>query len=233
MIGRQPPAGLVSACESGVPVLLAVLVAWLGWVALKYVARSASIGSLARRMRASAGAKRAARDGARAAHDALPRASDALRDEVLACTAGEIAERVHAGALSAADVTAVYCGAAAAADAELRCNTEEFYEEALKTAAAWTRAPGGAPRLLDGVPISVKDQFSQRGADATCGLAAHVFAPEAEDGLLVELLRDAGAVPFVRTNVPQALLLPESDNAVRRGQCCCCLLLLLLLLWKF
>ena len=110
---------------------------------------------------------------------------------------------------------AVYCTAAAAADAVLRTNTEEFFPEALEAAGAWTRQCGAAtPRLLDGVPVSIKDQFVQRGADSTCGLAAHVFDPAEADGVLVELLRDAGAIPFVRTNVPQALLLPESDNAV-------------------
>lgn len=30
----------------------------------------------------------------------------------------------------------------------------------------------------------------------------------------MELLRDAGAIPFVRSNVPQALMLPETDNNV-------------------
>jgi Asp-tRNA(Asn)/Glu-tRNA(Gln) amidotransferase A subunit family amidase len=35
-----------------------------------------------------------------------------------------------------------------------------------------------------------------------------------EDGLLVRLLKQAGAIPFVKGNVPQSLLLPESENAV-------------------
>jgi amidase len=30
----------------------------------------------------------------------------------------------------------------------------------------------------------------------------------------VTLLRDAGAIPFVKTNVPQALLVAETDNAI-------------------
>jgi Asp-tRNA(Asn)/Glu-tRNA(Gln) amidotransferase A subunit family amidase len=40
------------------------------------------------------------------------------------------------------------------------------------------------------------------------------FQPSEVDGLLVELLRDAGAIPFVRTNVPQCLMVPESDNVI-------------------
>lgn len=68
--------------------------------------------------------------------------------------------------------------------------------------------------LLEGIPISVKDQFYQKGADSTCGLAVRCFQPATEDGLLVELLVSQGAIPFVRTNVQQSLLLPESDNIV-------------------
>ena len=49
----------------------------------------------------------------------------------------------------------------------------------------------------------------QRGADLGCGLSALTFAPAASDGVLLACLRDAGAVPFVRTNVPQGLLMSE------------------------
>lgn len=65
-------------------------------------------------------------------------------------------------------------------------------------------------KLLLGLPISVKDQFVQKGCDSTMGLAVRCFNPAAEDGLLIHLLRAQGAIPFVRTNVPQSLLLPES-----------------------
>ena len=30
----------------------------------------------------------------------------------------------------------------------------------------------------------------------------------------MSLLREQGAIPFVRTNIPQALMLPESFNAI-------------------
>jgi Asp-tRNA(Asn)/Glu-tRNA(Gln) amidotransferase A subunit family amidase len=38
--------------------------------------------------------------------------------------------------------------------------------------------------------------------------------PSVEDSILVSLLKSAGAIPFCRSNVPQCLMLPESDNAI-------------------
>ena len=112
--------------------------------------------------------------------------------------------------------------------AGLDLNAEECFHEALDAAktvrtdrnarlpAADEAAQPGV-QLLRGVPLSVKDQYYQRGYDSTCGTACKAFKPAAQDGLLVELLRDAGAIPFVRSNVPQCLMLPESDNAVVRA----------------
>lgn len=47
------------------------------------------------------------------------------------------------------------------------------------------------------------------GYDSTCGLAVRTFAPAPADAVLVSLLKEQGAIPFVRTNVPQLLMLPE------------------------
>ena len=59
------------------------------------------------------------------------------------------------------------------------------------------------PRLLEGVPISVKDSITQRGYSATCGTEVRCGIVHEQDSLLVTLVRDQGAIPFVRTNVPQ------------------------------
>lgn len=50
------------------------------------------------------------------------------------------------------------------------------------------------------------------GWDSTIGYSAWVGQPLKEDSALVRLLRDAGAVPFVKTNVPITLLSFESRN---------------------
>jgi Asp-tRNA(Asn)/Glu-tRNA(Gln) amidotransferase A subunit family amidase len=69
------------------------------------------------------------------------------------------------------------------------------------------------PAPLEGVPLSIKDDYDQGGFDNTCGLAARCGRPLLRNGLMVDLLCDAGAIPFCRSSTPQALLLPESMSA--------------------
>jgi len=67
---------------------------------------------------------------------------------------------------------------------------------------------------LHGLPMSLKDQVNQKGFDSSCGQLSRCGLPKAEHGLLASMLIEAGALPFVRTNVPQMLLLPETTNAI-------------------
>ena len=121
----------------------------------------------------------------------------------------------QAAALAARAVTAVELTRAAIARCHavgyaLNAITEELYASALEAAAASdARRAAGAPPLsaIDGLPVSIKDVFEQRGCDTTLGLAVRTLQPAAADGLPVALLRAAGAVLLVRSNVPQCLML--------------------------
>ena len=62
--------------------------------------------------------------------------------------------------------------------------------------------------------MSLKDTFKIKGYDASIGLAALAFKPAAENALLVDVLLDAGAVLFCKTNVPQTLMALDSHNNV-------------------
>lgn len=53
-----------------------------------------------------------------------------------------------------------------------------------------------------------------QGHDACIGYSAWVGKPAQRDSALVRLLRDAGAIPFVKTNIPITLLSFESNNDV-------------------
>ena len=121
----------------------------------------------------------------------------------------------QAAALAARATTSVELTRAAIARCHaigfaLNAITEELYASALEAAAASdARRAAGAPPLsaIDGLPVSIKDVFEQRGCDTTLGLAVRTLQPAAADGLPVALLRAAGAVLLVRSNVPQCLML--------------------------
>lgn len=65
---------------------------------------------------------------------------------------------------------------------------------------------------LHGVPISLKDTFRVKGYDASLGVASLAFDPAKENSLLVDILLEAGAVLYVKTNVPQTLMALDSVN---------------------
>ena len=70
--------------------------------------------------------------------------------------------------------------------------------------------------LLHGIPISIKDLFWQKGFLATVGCAFLCKDSDRadEDGVIVKLFRNAGAIPLVRGNVPQSALSLHTDNLV-------------------
>ena len=72
----------------------------------------------------------------------------------------------------------------------------------------WARKLDNLPRKgpLHGLPFSVKESVSITGYDCTLGVSKFLNLPESEDAAIVSALRDLGAIPFCKTNVPQTLL---------------------------
>ena len=74
------------------------------------------------------------------------------------------------------------------------------------------RYAGGEARVLDGVPITIKDLITTRGIRTTFGSKLYAdFVPE-NDAVLVERLRDAGSVMLGKTNTPEFGLVAVTDN---------------------
>ncbi|KAJ8481355.1 hypothetical protein ONZ51_g6055 [Trametes cubensis] len=129
--------------------------------------------------------------------------------QLLACPASEIVARVQAGALAPIDVLLAYSKQALRAHAATNCLTEVL----IARAEAWAQTCNTQGPLA-GMPVSVKDTVGFEGEDACIGYSAWVGRPMKKDAALVRLLKDAGAVPFVKTNVPITLLSFESANDV-------------------
>ncbi len=88
-------------------------------------------------------------------------------------------------------------------------------DEAAEAAAATADeavAAGVELGLLHGVPVSIKDQFEVMGAPSTWGLPSRADRRSTREGPLVTRLRGAGAIPFVKTNVPVMLMETETHN---------------------
>lgn len=130
-------------------------------------------------------------------------------------TASEIVQRIAKGEWTSSQVLEAYIARSAMAQAETNCLTEVLYEDArerakeLDTEFASTKTLRGP---FHGVPVSVKDHYRIEGYDATVGFTAWANNPGKKDACLVSQLRAAGAIIFVKTNVPQTMFAFECSN---------------------
>lgn len=91
----------------------------------------------------------------------------------------------------------------------MNCLTEIFVERALARAAELDDAlkkTGKVVGPLHGLPISLKDQLCIKGLETTVGYVSWIGKYAEKNAILVDILEECGAVPFVRTNVPQTLM---------------------------
>ncbi|OJA10625.1 hypothetical protein AZE42_05697 [Rhizopogon vesiculosus] len=129
--------------------------------------------------------------------------------EILSQSVSSLVAAVQTSSLSPSDILVAYSKKALQAHAQTNCLTEVMIASAENWAITANRS---GP--LAGVPVSLKDLVSVKGWDSSMGYSALVGKPMAADGALVRLLRDAGAVPYVKTNVPMTMLSLESTNDV-------------------
>ncbi|OBZ80049.1 Acetamidase [Grifola frondosa] len=118
---------------------------------------------------------------------------------------------------SSVEVTTAFYKRAIIAHQLVNCLTEIFVERALARAAEldkYLKETGKIVGLLHGLPISLKDQICMKGLETTMGYVSWIGKYADHDAALVEILYASGAVPFVRTNVPQTLMWPETFNNI-------------------
>ena len=124
-------------------------------------------------------------------------------------------ERLWSGALRPSELARRAIHWACVIDAHYHCVTEQPFEEALDHASELdTAVREGDPPLLWGVPVTVKDSIEIRGRDSSCGALRRCHRPSPRDGAVARRLRRAGAVLVAKSNVPQVMMLPESDNRI-------------------
>lgn len=74
--------------------------------------------------------------------------------------------------------------------------------------------PSNAKGAFYGIPLSVKDNYQIKGYDTTLGCSKYLGEPATENSTLIEFLIKNGAIPFVKTNIPQTLVSWETNNPI-------------------
>ncbi|XP_044297366.1 vitamin D3 hydroxylase-associated protein-like [Varanus komodoensis] len=68
--------------------------------------------------------------------------------------------------------------------------------------------------LLFGVPVSIKDHIGCKGHISTCGFVQCLDQVEKDDSVIVKVLKKQGAIPFVKTNIPQSMINYDCSNLI-------------------
>lgn len=156
------------------------------------------------------------------------RPEDETDRRILDAPVAAIASNVQTGTWTPSAVLRAYVRAALAAHARTNCVTEVLVEDGRRAAAALeimlvdakdtTTAKTAKTLPLAGVPVSLKDTVCVAGYDACIGYGAYAGRPALTDSALVRLLRDAGALLYVKSASPITLLSFESCSSVF-GRC--------------
>jgi Asp-tRNA(Asn)/Glu-tRNA(Gln) amidotransferase A subunit family amidase len=128
--------------------------------------------------------------------------------EIINYDVASLVGKVQSGDLDPEDVLLAYSKKALDAHRKTNCLTEVMISKAQTLARECNRA---GP--LAGMPVSVKDTVGVAGYASSIGYSSPSWlVPFQKDAAIVRLLRDAGAYPFVKTNVPITLLSFESSS---------------------
>lgn len=123
----------------------------------------------------------------------------------------ELVDEVHKDPSKASDLLLTYGKVALKAHEKTNCVTEVLIKDAEK----WIKEGSvNFKGSLAGIPVSLKDTIDVKGYDSSVGMTINVHKPKVEDGPMVRLLKDIGAVPYVKTNIPITLLSFESANDI-------------------
>ncbi|KAF7320523.1 hypothetical protein HMN09_00136000 [Mycena chlorophos] len=159
----------------------------------------------------------AKRDQRAAALDAAPPFVFSKHAKYLDASASQIVAKIGAGEWTASEVIEAYISRAAEAQKVSNCTTEILFADALKEAKALDAEFAKTGKLrgpLHGVPMSFKDQFDLTGYDTSMGYSKLLNKPATTDAEVPALLRAAGGIPILKTNIPQTLFNLECSNPV-------------------
>ena len=146
----------------------------------------------------------------------LPIVPEEKQKLILSLTASKLAKAIHERKITSTEAVATYILRSITIGREMNLITEECYIEALEQAKICDQMSeeNRSFGVFHGVPISIKDQISIKGCTSTAGVAWKLDYPDTETALLVKILQAQGAIPFVKSNVPQMLMWFECCNNI-------------------
>lgn len=151
-----------------------------------------------------------------------PPISQETEQYILSLFAYELADAIKAHKVSSVEATTTYIKRAFSVGRALELTAEEPFTQALELAKLRDQQLNENPEScgpLHGVPISIKDHIGQKGCHSSSGVVKNALVADQENASILECLLDSGAVPFIRSTVPQLMYAIESANHIYGRAC--------------
>ncbi|KZO91396.1 amidase [Calocera viscosa TUFC12733] len=151
----------------------------------------------------------------------IPASSGLLTEKELAITeldATAVCEKIASGELTAVETVTAFGKRAIIAHQLVNCLTDIFLEEGITRAEEldeYYKREGKVVGPLHGLPVSIKDHVPLKGRWASAGFLATVELSK-DNCLMTSILRDLGAVYYVKTNQPQSIMHLETNSMYGR-----------------
>ena len=131
-------------------------------------------------------------------------------------SAVKAAERIRSGDVSSVELTQQCIDRIKQVDPEINAVVLPLFEKALEDAGRLDQLArqGKFVGALHGVPVTIKECFFVESTDCCLGVDGLKNRQSDRDGVMVQRLKDAGAVVLGKTNVPQMMLWHECVNPV-------------------
>ncbi|MBI3837135.1 MAG: amidase [Planctomycetia bacterium] len=138
------------------------------------------------------------------------------RTDLIRLSAREMARQIAAGSITSAELIDAHIRRIEEVNPRLNAVVVPVFAHARAQAAAADEARRRGEPLgpLHGVPVTVKECFHVAGTPATEGVGRFADEIMSADSPLVERLRRAGAIVLGKTNLPQLMLIHETENPV-------------------
>ena len=140
-----------------------------------------------------------------------------MTDELWRQTATTLARMIRAKEVSAREVVESHLARIDAVNSQVNAITVVLADSALELAATADEATAAGEDLgpLHGVPMTIKENVDLAGSPTTSGVPALAEAVPLKDAPSIGHLKNAGAIPIGRTNLPDLGLRWHTDNDLR------------------
>ena len=135
------------------------------------------------------------------------------REGILKLSVPDLVDKLRTGQLDPVTVLEAYQAKALISTEETNC-VVDFFDDGLKNAVMLRTVPEDKRGPFHGLPISVKECYFVKGYPCTNGMAKWIGRVSEEDGSLIKMMREMGAVPFCLTNIPQTMWSYGCSNPV-------------------